>query len=130
LESPAPRVLRCKEDVVKLTREESRAHWLSVGCKKSPSEERVLEQILNIEDEEIFNEKEEKSTQTEEGLDRTELQALKEVIDKQYKLIKQLAAKTNKCYDMVCSIRREQDKQRDREERKTQGRRDRSMSRH
>ena len=55
---------------------------------------------------------------------------MKEVIDKQYELIKQLTAKTNKCYDMVCSVRREQDRQRDREERKTQGRRDRSRSRH
>jgi hypothetical protein len=87
LESPAPRVLRWEEDVVKLSREDSRAYWLSVGCKKSPSEERVLDQISNSEDEDIFNEKEEKATQTEEGLDRTELQALKEVIDKQYELI-------------------------------------------
>jgi N-acetylmuramoyl-L-alanine amidase CwlA len=80
---------------------------------RSPQVRRVLDQILNSEDEDIFIEKGvNTSTQTEEGVERTEVQALKEVIDKQYELTKQLAAKTNKCYDMVCSVRREQDRQR------------------
>ena len=56
LESQAPRVLRWGEDVEELSREESRAYWLSVGCKSS-DEERVLDQILNSEDEDISNKK-------------------------------------------------------------------------
>jgi hypothetical protein len=83
---------------------------------KSPhSEERVLDEILDSEDEDIFSEIEDRSTQNEEGIEKSEVEALKEieknkipkVINRPYMyyLLKQLRAKTNKCYDLFSQER-------------------------